>query len=240
MTDPLETKPIVDPQEMSTLDEIIYRISHDLKTSVRALQELPVWLEEDLKEEGITLSGETSVTLSMIHSHARRLDEMITGLLSYSRVGRLQQEVEIEPSTVFNAALQDLGKLENVKVVKNFQTFAVQMGERDLRQMFDILLSNAIKHHGPGDVKIEVTSCRYKKFWEFLVSDNGPGIADVDAERIFKPMVKLVSRDVDEGGGMGLATLQKIVSRYAGSIDIEARKRAGGTTFRVRLPVAVL
>jgi signal transduction histidine kinase len=221
------------------VDEIVYRISHDLRASVRALRELPEWLREDLQEMNIEIAGESDRTLSLIASHARRLDEMLNGLLTFSRVGRLQERIRIQPQNVFEQVLAELDVGPDMKFFTQFNTAEVTMGGADIARVFHVLLSNAIIHSRRDDAQIELTSCRSGDHWELLVSDNGPGIPDADKERVFRPMTKLVSRDEDEGGGMGLAILAKIVEHYGGTVHVEDRIRRGGCTFRVRLPVLV-
>ena len=228
-----ETRP-----KATELDTVVYHISHDLRTSVRALQELPSWLAEDLEDVGVQLQGETKATLDLIQSHARRLDEMLNGLLSYSRVGRLQEIVTIQPQDVFAAVLAELNPGRNATFFTQFNAVSISMGASDVARLFHVLLSNALTHSGDTP-KIEITSCKSGDVWELLVSDNGPGVPDAEKENIFKPMAKLVSRDIDEGGGMGLAVLQKIVEHYQGTVHVEDRVRQGGATFRLRLPVLV-
>ena len=223
--------------DSSDLDDIVYHISHALRASVRALRELPSWLCEDLEDQNVTLTGEPLTTLSLIQSHARRLDEMLNGLLAYSRVGRLQELVTVSPQDAFNNVLAELAPGDRVTFYTQFNPVVIRMGSSDVARTFQVLLSNVLRHVGCDDARAEITSCRSGDHWELLVSDNGPGIPDADKERIFQPMVKLVSRDQDEGGGMGLAILRKITEHYGGSVHVEDRVRRGGTTFRVRLPV---
>ena len=220
----------------SEVDDIVYRISHDLRASVRALRELPAWLVEDLSDNGVTLEGETNATLDLIQSHARRLDGMLDGLLAYSRVGRLQEIKTFQPQEIFNAVVAELAPGETACFYTQFNPSEIRMGTSDAARIFQVLLANALKHGGDAP-KIEVTSCKSGSMWELLVSDGGPGIPDDDKERVFLPMVKLISRDQDEGGGMGLAILKKIVDAHGGTVHIEDRRRRGGVTFRLRLPV---
>ena len=228
-----------DTASQSEIDEIVYRISHDLRASVRALRELPDWLREDLDEIDVDIVGEPDRTLSLIASHARRLDEMLNGLLTFSRVGRLQERVRLQPQNVFESVVAELQPGPDVQFFAQFNGVEIDIGAADVARIFQITLSNAIRHAQRDDVKIEVTSCKSGTHWELLVSDNGPGIEDEFKSSIFRPMTKLVSRDEDEGGGMGLAILSKIVDHYGGSVHVENRIRNGGSTFRIRLPVLI-
>lgn len=225
--------------DRSELDDIVYRISHDLRASVRALKELPGWLAEDLIERGIALGEEPERTLELIQSHARRLDEMLNGLLAFSRVGRLQEIVTVQPLDVFENVLKEIAPGPEVTFFRQFNPVKIRVGSSDVAKIFQILISNAIRHNPAERRHVEIVSCRSGSVWELLVADNGPGIPQPSREEIFRPMVKLVSRDEDEGGGMGLAILRKITETYGGSVHVEGRRRRGGTTFRLRLPVLV-
>lgn len=232
-SDPARTE--ADP--MQAVDEIVYHISHDIRASVRALRELPDWLREDLDALEVQIGPECSRTIELIASHARRLDGMLDGLLTYSRVGRLQKPVRLQPQRLFESVLAELDPGEAPRFFTQFNPVEIAMGDADAARIFHVLVSNALRHARRPDPVIEITSCRSGDHWELLVSDNGPGIAEASKEAVFRPMVKLVSRDEDEGGGMGLAVLRKICERYGGTVHIEDRIRRGGCTFRVRLPV---
>ena len=223
-------------QRHTELDDIVYRISHDLRASVRALKDLPGWLEEDLSEMDVDIGDTAHQTVHLIQSHARRLDEMLNGLLAYSRVGRLQEIVTCSPQQVFQDVIRDMAPGPEVAFFTQFNPVDVRMGSSDIAKVFQILISNAIAHNSAEAKQVEITSCKSGEFWELLVADNGPGIDPIAHEDIFRPMVKLVSRDEDEGGGMGLAVLRKIAELYGGSVHVEARRRKGGSTFRLRIP----
>ncbi len=100
----------------SETDDLIYRISHDLRASVRALQELPGWIGEDLAQAAIRLPAPTERHLDLIASHASRLDLMLTGLLEYSRIGRMQPISAVKPAAVLEEVLDDLGLPDEASV----------------------------------------------------------------------------------------------------------------------------
>lgn len=233
--------PVTRPASVSELDDIIYRISHDLRASVRALQQLPAWVVDDLDSEGIALPSEPARSLDLIQSHARRMDEMLNGLLEYSRVGRLQEMRMVSPQAVLDEVLAELQFGEGVEIRRRMRPVKLFIGEADMRRIFRILLSNAVRHHPTKTPKVEIVSCAADDLWELIVTDDGPGVPQHARETIFRPMSKLVSRDVDEGGGMGLAILKKIVGRYGGTVHVDGRSRGvSGASFRVRLPLTTV
>lgn len=222
----------------SETDEIIYRISHDLRASVRALQELPSWISEDLDQAAISLPAPTNRHLELIGSHASRLDLMLTGLLEYSRVGRMQPITAVKPAEILADVLDDLGLPAEASVTTKIDHGKVQLGVNDLQRIFSILLTNAVRFHPKQSPRITVTGAPVsEKDWQFVVSDDGPGIPDAKREFVLRPMTKLVSRDVDPGAGMGLAILRKVAWTYGGSVEVSTPKSGIGTSVSVVLRV---
>ena len=228
--------PIADAD--SETDEIIYRISHDLRSSVRALQELPSWISEDLEQAAISLPAPTNRHLELIASHACRLDLMLTGLLEYSRIGRLQPISPIKPSDVLDDVLDDLGLETDVRVTSKIDRGKVQMGVADLQRIFSVLIVNAVRFHPTHSPRITINAGPINdREWRFRIEDDGPGIPEPKREFVLRPMTKLVSRDVDPGAGMGLSILRKVAWTYGGSIEISAPKSGMGTRVDVTLHV---
>ncbi len=222
----------------SETDELIYRISHDLRASVRALQELPSWIVEDLDKAGTVLPPPTDRHMELIANHACRLDLMLTGLLEYSRIGRMQRIAPVKPSQILADVVEDIGLSEEARLTLDVDKGSIQMGDADLRRVFSILLTNAVRFHPDHAPRIEVTGGPINdREWRIVVTDNGPGIPADKYEFVQRPMTKLVSRDVDPGAGMGLAILRKIAFTYGGGVEIAAPKSGRGTEVRVTLAV---
>lgn len=222
----------------SEMDEMIYRISHDLRASVRALQELPSWIVEDLDKAAVDLPPPTARHLELIGSHASRLDLMLTGLLEYSRVGRMQPIAAVKPRAVLKEVLDDLGLSDRVQIRETLDRGNIQIGHTDLKRLFSVLIANAVRFHPNKAPRIEIAGGPSSdREWTITVSDNGPGIPPEKAEFVQQPMTKLVSRDVDPGAGMGLAILRKITWTYGGRLDIAPGKDGNGTVVTVTLRV---
>lgn len=222
----------------SETDELIYRISHDLRASVRALQELPTWIVEDINNAAIRLPPPTARHLDLISSHACRLDLMLTGLLEYSRIGRMQRISSIRPAAVFDEVLDDVGLPEDAPVCVNLDNGSIQMGDADLARVFSILLTNAVRFHPDNTPRIDVVGGPINdREWTIEVADNGVGIPEDKRDFVLRPMTKLVSRDVDPGAGMGLAILRKIAWIYRGEVTIGTPRTGKGTRVSVRLAV---
>ena len=230
------TIPVADAD--SETDEIIYRISHDLRASVRALQDLPAWISEDLERAAIALPQPTDRHLDLISDHASRLDLMLTGLLEYSRIGRMQAITACKPSEVLEDVLDDLSISPAVEIKNELDGGNVQMGLADLQRVFSVLLTNSVRFHPDGAPRIKVLGGPISdRDWEISVTDNGVGIPEEKYDYVLRPMTKLVSRDVDPGAGMGLAILRKIAWTYRGRVTLSTPKSGKGISVKVRLAV---
>lgn len=239
MNGDLSFDPSIPVAESSTeTDDIIYRISHDLRSSVRALQELPGWIDEDLEQAALRLPPPTARHLELIASHASRLDLMLTGLLEYSRVGRMQAISPVSPRTVLREVIEDLALPGAVQISADIDRGRVQMGLADLQRVYSILILNAVRFHPDQAPRIEIRGGPVNsREWRIEVADDGPGIPEDKRDFVQRPMTKLVSRDVDPGAGMGLAILRKIAWTYGGRVEIEAPRSGAGTLVRVLLAV---
>jgi len=104
-----------------------------------------------------------------------------------------------------------------------------------LRQVFQNLISNALKFNESGAPHVEVSASRTDDGWTFAVADNGIGIDPERADRIFLMFQRLHARDEYSGTGIGLAICKRVVERHGGRIWCEPRAE-GGTVFRFTLP----
>lgn len=228
--------PIADVE--TETDDIIYRISHDLRASVRALQELPTWISDDLEQAAIDLPGPSNRHLELIASHACRLDLMLTGLLEYSRVGRMQAINPTKPVDVLEDVLDDLGLGDEVKITSKLDHGKVQMGQTDLQRIFSALITNAVRFHPNGAPRLVIKGGPINdREWQISVQDDGPGIPADKRDFVLRPMTKLVSRDIDPGAGMGLSILRKVAWTYGGNVEILTPKSGSGTLVQVTVRV---
>jgi signal transduction histidine kinase len=107
----------------------------------------------------------------------------------------------------------------------------VQTKKAPLEQVLRNLIGNGLKHHDKEDGNVIVSARDLGEMIEFRIEDDGPGIAPVFHERIFKMFQTLKSRDTMEGSGMGLAIVKKAVERQGGMIAVESAPPRRGTSF---------
>ena len=217
-------------------DDFIYLISHDVRNSVRALLELPHWIEEDLVDAGYQVTGPLAENIALMNTHTRRLDRMLYDLLIYSRLGRMQSVKRLDLNQCLDQVLQNLKVPAEFKVIRRIEAKTATMGDRDILTLLSALISNAIKHHDKDGGEIIVTTHDEPREFVLSVSDDGPGINEEFRERVFGAMTTLKPRDEIEGSGMGLANCRKIAALYDGRISMSDGSDDGGTRIEVRIP----
>lgn len=211
----------------SELDKFAYIVSHDLKAPLRAIANLSGWIEEDLEDQ---LTEDTRHQMNLLRSRVHRMETLIDGLLQYSRVGRMHNEIEqVNVEELLTDVIDSLAPPPDfsIKIMPGMPTF---MTERlPLEQVFANLISNGIKHNRQPNGQIMISVQDLPNFYEFAITDNGPGIAPEFHEKVFVIFQTLESRDKVENTGVGLAIVKKIIEDKGGTITVESQLGKGAT-----------
>ncbi len=214
-------------QRNQELDQFAYVTSHDLKAPLRAIANLSEWIEEDLEDK---LDQDTRDNMNLLRGRVHRLENLINGLLDYSRVGRLNstpQSVDVAEMLAEIIDLLDVPDSCQIQIQENMPTLVTEA--IPLQQIFRNLISNAVKHSDCENSKIDISVQEFADYYEFAVADNGKGIDPKDHERIFTIFQTLEARDVKESTGIGLAIVKKAVENQGGEIKIESDLGTGST-----------
>jgi len=201
------------------LEEFAYVASHDLRAPLRAIANLARWIKEEIENP----TGELNNYVQLMDTRITRMDNLIQGLLEYSRVGRM--DIDIEQCDT-DAIVQDIIEQvdishPDVSIIKQSLPKIIANPIR-LQQVFQNLIGNAVKHNGVKNCEIHVFSEEKDDVWRFTIRDNGVGIAPKYHEQIFKMFSTLVSKDKVESIGVGLSLVKKIVESFGGSVWVES------------------
>ena len=214
--------------------------AHDLQEPLRKIQ---VFSDRVTKRIGNSVGPETVDYLARMGSAAQRMQQLIDDLLSYSRVTTgAQPFIAIDLNDVVADVLSDIEvQLEQVAGSVEYQGLpSLEADPVQMRQLFQNLISNALKFH-KQDVppQVVITSRVIGKTHpscEISVQDNGIGFEEKYVDRIFTIFQRLHGRHEYEGTGVGLAVCRRIVDRHGGSLT--AKSEPGkGATFIVTIPL---
>ncbi len=205
------------------LDAFAYAASHDLRAPLRGIANLSQWIEEDLKD---SLSDDTREMLALMRSRMHRMESLIDGILQYSRAGRAhEQPVSVDVGRLVRETI-DLLAPESAVISVQVDMPVILAEVTPLQQVFQNLIGNAIKHGGDG-VQIDIEARDAGAFWEFSVTDDGPGVPREYHERIWGIFQTLEPRDRVEGTGIGLSLVKKLVEAQGGEVGITSSAGAG-------------
>ena len=209
------------------LDQFAYVVSHDLKAPLRAIANLSSWIEEDLSD---SMTEDTLHQMNLLRGRVHRMEALIEGLLQYSRVGRIQVASEtVKAENLLAEIIDSLAPPSGfeVKIEPGMPTFVTE--RLPLQQVFANLISNAIKHNRAESGYVKISVKELDDFYEFSVTDNGPGIAPQYHDKVFVIFQTLEARDKVENTGIGLSLVKKIVEGQGGSISLESAEGEGAT-----------
>ena len=219
------------------LQEFAYVASHDLQEPLRVVSGFAQLLSDRYANE---LDDTAQEFIGYVVDGAERMKILINDLLEYSRVGTQGRPLEpVESSSVLEQAVSNLRVAigESGTSVTHGRLPRVMGDFNQLSQLFQNLISNAIKFRGDDSPRIHISGMRVGESWEMSVRDNGIGIEPQHADRIFGMFKRLHGRGEYPGTGIGLAICSKIVERHTGKIWVES-ELGKGATFIFTLPDA--
>jgi len=215
------------------LDEFAHVVSHDLKAPLRAIANLSMWIEEDLQSQ---LPPESQDQLALLRQRVTRMEDLINGLLRYSRAGRADVPFErVNVGELLADVLDSLAPPDGITVHLDANLPTLTARRLLLHQVFANLIGNAIKHHDRPDGTVTVTVRDQGAVYAFTVADDGPGIDPRFHDRIFGIFQTLPSRNPSANTGIGLSLVKKIIETEGGTIQVESQL-GQGTAFHFTWP----
>ena len=226
-------------------DEFLSTMSHELRTPLTAV----IGMAEILHSGGYgKLNKDQAEALEVIEGSGRKLLHLINDILDYIQVDAGKEQLQLEQCPVVelvNAVLENVRSKAAEKHIELSCRFYQQesllwLDVRHMRRVLLILLDNAVKFTSSGgNVGIIVRNSIVQHRIEFEVWDGGPGIAEADLPKLFKPFLQLdggLNRS-HEGSGLGLALAGKLARLLGGEIRVTSQLNAG-SRFIVSLPLA--
>jgi len=216
------------------LNDFAYIVSHDLKAPLRAIGSLSQWLYTDYKDK---FDPAGKAQLDLLVGRVNRMQNLIDGILEYSRVGKTQKEKEtFDPNIILQEVIDSLSPPSHISIVIDTPLPVVHYDKTRIRQVFLNLIGNAIKYMDKPKGEIHVGCLHDGNFWKFYVKDNGPGIDEKYYELVFQMFQTLNARDDIESTGIGLPIVKKIIEMHGGKIWIESEIEKG-STFYFTVPI---
>lgn len=223
-------------QSNKELEQFAYVASHDLQEPLRMVASYIQLLQRRYKGK---LSAEADEFINYAVDGVVRMKTLINDLLVYSRVNT--KEAPLEPvdlnkvleQTLVNlrASIEDSGAAVNVDTLPTVNANSLHMS-----QLFQNLISNAIKFRKPGEQPVVNINAKHQgNEWHFTVSDNGIGIDKEFSDKIFIIFQRLHNQTEYQGTGIGLAICKRIIEKLGGHIWVES-EAGKGCAFNFTIP----
>lgn len=215
----------------SELEQFAYVASHDLQEPLRMVSSFLQLLENKYKPKLDDTAGQY---IHFAVDGAERMKALIKDLLAFSRVGTIKHEIA---KVDISAVLEDTRSLllnaieERDAIIEYDNMPVIKANNLQIKQLFQNILGNALKYHGPEKPFIRVNCEQDNDEWIFSVKDNGIGIDPKYFEKIFVVFQRLHTKSSYSGTGIGLAICKKIVEKHQGKIWVESEPRKGSTFY---------
>jgi PAS domain S-box-containing protein len=214
------------------LEAFSYSVSHDLRAPLRGING---WSLALLEEYGDRLDPQARGYLDRVRSESQRMGHLIDDLLKLSRVTRADMQVEtVDLTSLAGSIAARLREAEPARQIEFvIEPGLTASGDPLLMEIaLTNLLSNAVKFTGPRALAhIEFGQTRSKGELVFYVRDNGVGFNMAYAHTLFGAFQRLHKPSEFPGTGIGLATVQRVIHRHGGRVDVEAQPNQGATFY---------
>ena len=217
------------------LQEFAYIVSHDLQEPLRQTKLFTELLVRHCRGQ---VDAQADQFMDYITEGVIRMKDLMTDLLTYSRItgGELiLKTTDLE--AVLHQVLVSLRNLieESQAVIRVGALPTLSVNPIQMGQVFQNLITNAIKFCDRQPPLIEIRAISNDRFWTVSVQDNGIGIHPDSAEQIFGMFKRLHHAETYPGTGIGLAICKNIVQRHGGDIWVESEPGVG-SIFSFTLP----
>jgi PAS domain S-box-containing protein len=220
------------------LEQFAYVASHDLQAPLRVVAGFVDLLRRRYRDQ---LDSDADKFIDYAVDGVERMQRLIDDLLAYSRL-RIDGEKDLKPVD-FNDTVEDV--LADLREEISESDARVSVGDlptvkaepSQIGQVFQNLISNAVKFSNTEAPEVEVSAERENGMWRIDIADNGIGIDPQHRERVFEMFQRLHTPDEFPGTGIGLAICKRIVEHHGGHISADSGP-GGGTVMSFTLPAS--
>jgi len=235
----------------ANLEEFAYAASHDMKEPIRKIHFFTDRLKTGLQDQ---LNEENQRYFERLETGAKRMGTLIDDLLLYSHISRgaaIEESVDLNQIITLVKEDMELAIEEKHAVIIVESLPKIKGHRRQLQQLFENLIGNALKYSKPGvaphlwitsfkttgsETSLRLTGSESDKhYYQIEVRDNGIGFDQADAERIFNVFTRLHGNTEYKGTGVGLSIVRKVAENHGGYAWAESNE-GEGATFKVLLP----
>ena len=215
------------------LQQFAFVTSHDLQEPLRTISSMSELIK---RRAAGKLDEQENELLDYVIRAADRMEALIRDLLTYSKTVNSEGRPSVEAKEAVEWACNNLQEAiaESKASIQIDDLPVVNVDMISLVQIFQNLVSNALKYRGAESPRIRISAAPEHREWVFSVADNGIGISPAYHDRIFG-LFKRLHGDRYSGTGIGLALTKKLVERHDGRIWVESEP-GKGSKFKFTLP----
>ncbi len=215
------------------LDRFAYVTSHDLKSPLRAINNLAEWIDEDKDSQ---LSDEAKRYFEILKNRVRRMERLINGILEYSRICRTEEPEEVVAlNPLIDQIVRGLRKSYQFEFNTEVNLPALRTHSAMLRRIFEHLIYNAIQFNQSESPRIWIYAESSAEGVSVFIRDNGPGIEGRYHGKVFEIFQTLNNKDEVETTGIGLAVVKKVMEQMGGQVKLHVPEE-GGTLVELSFP----
>ncbi|MEN6428447.1 MAG: PAS domain S-box protein [Phycisphaerales bacterium] len=211
------------------LRDFAHVAAHDLKAPLRGIATLAEWISQDCADK---IDDQGRENLALMRQRVDRMILLIDGILRYAEIGHGDRLVEsIDTGQVVAEVIEQIAPGAHIEIRVERPLPTVFCERVALTQVFQNLISNAVKYIDKPQGEIRIAAAEEDGFWRFTVADNGVGIESRHFNRLFQMFQTLGSVPRADSTGIGLAVVKKIVQMHGGQVGVESKPGQGSTFF---------
>ncbi len=214
----------------SELDQFAHVVSHDLNSPLITIQQSL----DLMRSNGVSFKEQDEQLFSIAERTVKRMLKLVSDLLAFALVSRRSLDLEqVEIQAIVDDVLEDLSaKISQRKAKIEVHALPALMVDRTrMTQLFQNLISNALKYSSLRDPLIAISAKSEGESWRFCIQDNGEGIKPENTSQLFDAFFRSPEHTSRSGHGLGLSICKKIVELHGGEIWVESKVGEGSQFF---------